>query len=526
MISLHPFLKIFKDIKKFPLLRNIFLILTLIALAYPLYSFFYIYPIFNNVLISYTEDEAVRSAKFLNNYLFIETKQIDEKIVTTTFRQKIQNIQKSLQLEKIKVFSPSGKIIFSTNASDIGKVNKYPYFKEVIEKGTIHQNVVRSGTMSLENQVIPVTVFEVYVPIAVNNSIIGAFEIYYDITSKEKLLNEAIAKATAGVIVIGTILLFSTIFVLFQASKAITKKQIAETALKVAFDQMETKVEERTLALQKSNKELEAEINIRKQTETELRFAKTKAESADKIKSQFLENVSHELRTPLHHIIGYGSLGLSKSNGLSDKSNTEYYTYINDSAHELKKLVEALLDLSTLESGSINITFNKVDMNLLIAQEINNLKYPANEKDIIVLLAENKQSTEIMCDINRIQQVARSILTNAIHYSPSKKTIKISISLVTDIETINEGGKSPTPQMYVAIKDQGIGIPEDELELIFNKFTLSSLTNTGAGGKGLGLAICKKIIEIHEGSIWAENNQSGGATITFKLPINQLDVTN
>jgi signal transduction histidine kinase len=109
--------------------------------------------------------------------------------------------------------------------------------------------------------------------------------------------------------------------------------------------------------------------------------------------------------------------------------------------------------------------------------------------------------------------VTRNFLSNSIKFTPKSKKITISIAHSQD-----EGSGSA---LLVSVSDQGVGIPDDELETVFDKFVQSSKTKTGAGGTGLGLAICKEIIEAHHGKIWAENNPNRGTTFSFMLPYEQ-----
>ncbi|MBK8019337.1 MAG: HAMP domain-containing histidine kinase [Betaproteobacteria bacterium] len=114
------------------------------------------------------------------------------------------------------------------------------------------------------------------------------------------------------------------------------------------------------------------------------------------------------------------------------------------------------------------------------------------------------------CDPVRIGQVLRNLLSNAVKFTPSGGRVEISVDLAnrTAEETVVE----------IAVKDQGIGIPEDELDAVFDKFVQSSKTKSGAGGTGLGLAICREISTHHRGRIWAQNNEEGGASFILQIP--------
>jgi signal transduction histidine kinase len=113
---------------------------------------------------------------------------------------------------------------------------------------------------------------------------------------------------------------------------------------------------------------------------------------------------------------------------------------------------------------------------------------------------------EVTLDIDKIKRVLRNLLNNAIKFSPEGGTIDVAVCRVAS-------------SVRVSVRDQGPGIPQDELEAVFDKFIQSSKTKTGAGGTGLGLAICQEIVAAHKGRIWAENRPEGGAVFLFEIPL-------
>jgi signal transduction histidine kinase len=118
----------------------------------------------------------------------------------------------------------------------------------------------------------------------------------------------------------------------------------------------------------------------------------------------------------------------------------------------------------------------------------------------------SKFNGEVALDVEKIKQVLRNLLDNAIKFSPEGGTIDVAVCRVAG-------------SVRVSVRDQGPGIPQDELETVFDKFIQSSKTKTGAGGTGLGLAICHEIVTAHKGRIWAENRPEGGAVFSFEIPL-------
>lgn len=131
-----------------------------------------------------------------------------------------------------------------------------------------------------------------------------------------------------------------------------------------------------------------------------------------------------------------------------------------------------------------------------------------NDKKLIIEFKNEPDLPLVECDNTKIFQVITNFLSNSIKFTPKGKKVKIFVS-------------QESKNLSVCIEDEGVGIPEDELETIFDKFAQSSKTKSGAGGTGLGLAICKEIIIAHKGKIWAENNSSGGARFILVIPISQ-----
>lgn len=248
-----------------------------------------------------------------------------------------------------------------------------------------------------------------------------------------------------------------------------------------------------------------------KQKTQEFLQAKEMAEQANRAKSEFLANMSHELRTPMHGILSFASLGLKKNKTVTKEKLVEYFQNIHTSGRRLMVLLNDLLDVAKLESGKIQFNFSKYDLVQVVNDCVIELNARLLESKITVnveVLAENSYA-EI--DDARIAQVMTNLLSNAITYSPAKSTIRITIAS-TKLE-------SDQPALECRVMDYGVGIPENELESVFDKFIQSSKTKQKSGGTGLGLTICKEIIQIHNGRVWAEKSDHSGAVFVFVIPL-------
>ncbi|MCX7086586.1 MAG: PAS domain S-box protein [Methylococcales bacterium] len=277
----------------------------------------------------------------------------------------------------------------------------------------------------------------------------------------------------------------------------ITERILAKIELEQHHDHLQDMVDERTV---------------------ELLNAKDVAEKANQAKTLFLSNMSHELRTPIHAILSFSQLGLDKSHA-SDKLHA-YFDYITQSGNRLLPLVNDLLDLSKLEAGKMLFNFTEHDLRQITLVITNEISLLAAQKNIHLNTDGIPNDLVIACEVAKIDQVLGNLLANAIKFSPNGSTIKLAASIAQLAgRRADEDGRYKRPAVMFDVIDQGIGIPEDELEIIFDQFVQSSKTKTASGGTGLGLAICREIITGHGGTIQAFNNPDGGCRFSFILPL-------
>jgi len=218
------------------------------------------------------------------------------------------------------------------------------------------------------------------------------------------------------------------------------------------------------------------------------------------LQDDFVSTISHELRTPLGFIKGYSTSLLRDDISWDDETQKEFLAIIDEEADHLSLLIENVLESARLQSKTLPLRFQPLRLDAVLRDATTRIR--SRYKDLDVSL-DLESSTAIHADGVRIAQVFENLFTNAVKYAPGSAIIV----------GLRQVGKS----LIVTFMDNGPGIPADSLPMIFNRFY--RVRSEHATGTGLGLYICKQIIDAHRGKIWAESNPGQGTTFFIELPI-------
>jgi signal transduction histidine kinase len=237
-------------------------------------------------------------------------------------------------------------------------------------------------------------------------------------------------------------------------------------------------------------------------------------EKALNSKTEFLNNISHEIRTPIQGFTILSEGLVMHWKDFDNDKRVKLSTQVYENAKRLASLLNNLLDLSKFNADKMIMDFDISDFEVSMQEIIKECKsLYINDKSIEIIVNNECSNTMLVMDPERISQVLRNLFANSIKFSPNNCKIIVSLK-----QEEFDNRKS----LHFTIIDEGIGIPEVELETIFDPFTQSALTKTKAGGTGLGLSICKEIITSHHGEIWAVNNDDRGASFHFVIPVSQV----
>jgi signal transduction histidine kinase len=230
--------------------------------------------------------------------------------------------------------------------------------------------------------------------------------------------------------------------------------------------------------------------------------------ATERMRTDFVSNVSHELRTPLTAVKGL--VETLRDGAVDDRQvRDRFLATIEDETDRLIRLVNDLLVLSKADSQALKLKQEPLDVRDLVERSVHKLAPQVEEKGILVEVSVSEEPQWVLADADRIEQVLVNLLDNAIKYSPGGGRITVAI---------DEGGATPG-LVSITVRDEGVGIPAEDLPRVFERFyRVDRARSRDGGGSGLGLSIAKAIVEAHGGEITLRSEEGQGTTVHFTLP--------
>ena len=233
--------------------------------------------------------------------------------------------------------------------------------------------------------------------------------------------------------------------------------------------------------------------------------AREATEAAALAKQQFLVNISHELRTPMLGLLSFSRFGMDDAPQGSREELLEYFQQISTCGVTLLSLLDDLLDLAKFDSGRMRLEFGDVALEEIASQASQEFRMLYKERRVGLDFQAEPGLKPVRADQNRMRQVFRNLLSNAGKFTPAGGQVTMRVT--------HAGAMA-----RVSVEDSGRGIPAGELESIFDRFAQASNNRSAGGGTGLGLPLCREMVQAHGGRIWAENRQPSGTRLMIEIP--------
>ena len=274
------------------------------------------------------------------------------------------------------------------------------------------------------------------------------------------------------------------------------------------LDKQRLRAERQSLVarLKDSNRYLMRQHAALRRADEEILQINRQLEQSNRYKSEFLANMSHELRTPLNAVLGFSEILLDATMNLTSGERTEFLRNIHSSGQHLLGLINDILDLAKIEAGKMELHAEEMPVAEALQEVTSILEPMARQQGLQLILAGLADVGVIKADRSKFKQVLYNLLSNAVKFTPPPGQITVTV-------------KDSPEQLTVSVHDTGIGMKEEDLPKLFREFEQIDGSYTRRyQGTGLGLALCRRFVEMHGGRIWAESHFGKGSTFTFTIP--------
>jgi signal transduction histidine kinase len=275
----------------------------------------------------------------------------------------------------------------------------------------------------------------------------------------------------------------------------------------------------------------ELEERVRERT-AELAAANRRLEEASRHKSEFLASMSHEIRAPLNSILGFTQLLRDQTKDVLSAKQARYLDHVHESGRHLLQVITDIVDLAKVEAGKFILQPESLSVERALGDILVIARGVANKKEQEIHADVEPELPPLVVDPVRFKQILFNLLSNAVKFTPERGTITLGARRATDDRRPETGSDavprppSPVPCLEIAVSDTGVGIKPEDVPRLFQEFVQLETTQAQRHeGSGLGLALTKKLVELHGGQIWAESDGAGkGSTFTVRLPFGSSQV--
>ncbi|MCG6982205.1 MAG: hypothetical protein LJE88_12425 [Deltaproteobacteria bacterium] len=446
------------------------LVSLVLVIVLPLYDILFIYPAVNKLLTDDKRDDAIRIARHLSTILVSGETELTKDLLQSHLSDELgqlREVRDDFDLIKLKFFSKSGEIIFSSDPKDIGNINDKRYFHEIVANGKIYAEVIRKDTESLEGQKMPADVVETYVPLMKDQAFLGAFEIYYDITARKAELDSLLSRSSLVLFGLAFALLSVIGITLFREKKIITERKNIEARLQEA-------------------QKMEAIATL-------------------------AGGIAHEFNNALCVVMP--NIDLLKAKLPENEEINKHTQPIDASARRMAHLTSQLLAYA--RGGKYRP--EQISLNTFVQETLPFVKHVI-KSGIVVETHLVEDFCYVEADPTQLQMVLLAVMMNAAEALEDTGYIRLTVRHEEIDEEVAQGHHDlkPGPYICLTIEDSGSGMGEEIKMRVFEPFFTTKFQ-----GRGLGMAAVYGIVKNHDGWVVVDSEVGKGTVVRIYLPESQ-----